>query len=280
MKNLLYKTLVAGLLFFGLTSCVEDNMYEGPATINEITYIPTTVTPDDPVVVTVKATDLQGVVSAKINYSVNGTSQTGIDMTAGSNGNFTGSIPKQADKAVVKFTVSVLNKAGFTTTSAEKTYTVGAIPPDYSNLVLNEIDGNSNSKSIELYNKGTKALSLEGVTLIKNNGGTAWWTGTAASGAIAPGGYILIIQSNPDNPNLSGNAGISPKQSLKFELKDPSGISRGIFLRGDEATLGGAISDTAPKSYQRIPNGTGDWKMAAPTNGAANATTGDTIPQN
>lgn len=275
MKHLLY-ILAIGLLFIPQYSCLKDEMYKGPATINEITFSPTTVTPDDQVVVSIKTSDLKGITSAKISYTVNGTAQADINMAENPTFTFTGSIPKQADKAVVKFIVSVLNKSGFTTSTVEKIYTVGAIPPDFSNLVLNEIDGNS--KTIELFNKGAKAIPLVGVTLTKNNT-AVWWTGTAAAGNIAAGGYVQIVQGNSD-PNFAGASGISNKQSLKFELKDPGGASRGIFLRGDEGTLGGTISDISPKSYQRIPNGTGDWKLAAPTTGAANAANGDNIPQN
>ena len=151
---------------------------------------------------------------------------------------------------------------------------------DFADLVLNEIDGNS--KSIELYNKGTVAIPLLGVTLWKNETASAWWTGTAPSGSIAPDSYVLIYQTgtNPgddDVPGFVGANGISPQQTLKFELRDPEGNSLGVFQRGGP-TWGTSISTVAPNSFQRIPNGTGDWKQAAPTNGAANAATGTDIP--
>lgn len=258
-------------------SCVEDEMYKGPANIEKVEFAPLEVTPADDVTITATITDLQGVTGAKIQYKVNGGSQSEVTMTKGNGDTYTGVIPKQADKAVVTFIVSADNKAGVSAVSNELTYTVGAPPIDYNNLVLNEIDGNS--KAIELFNKGSVELSLTGVSLVKNNGSSAWWTGTAESGKIPAGGYVLIIQSNPDNPHLSGGSGISPKQNLKFELFGPDGASLGVFLRGDESNLGVGISDTAPNSYQRIPNGTGDWKLATPTNGAANPATGNDIPQ-
>lgn len=275
------KILIANIfvvLMLLAVSCVEDEMYKGPANIEKIEFTPSKVTPDNDVTVTATITDLQGVTAAKIQYKVNGGAQSDVNMTKGSGDTFTGVIPKQADKAVVVFTVSADNKAGVTAISNEQTYTVGAEPIDYTKLVLNEIDGNS--KAIELYNTGTVALSLKGVSLIKNNDGSkSWWTGTDESGKIPAGGYVVIIQSNPNNPHLSGGAGISPKQNLKFELLGPDGASLGLFLRGDEGALGGGISDTAPKSYQRIPNGTGSWKLATPTNGSANPASGDDIPQ-
>ncbi len=265
------------MLVFGLTSCVEDNPYESPATISSVTYSPNAVTTADAVTVTTAVSDLQGVTSAKIHYTVDGVVQTDIPMTSNGDGTYSGTIPAQANGATVKFSVIVVNKAGLTTISKEQTYVVGAAPTDYTQLILNEIDGNS--KAVELYNKGAVDIPLDGVSLTKNNGADTWWTGNVASGSIPAGGYVVIIQSNPNNPNLSGNAGISNKQSLKFELKAPNGTSLGIFLRGSEGNLGATISDISPKSYQRTPNGTGDWKLATPTNGAQNPATGTDIPQ-
>ncbi|MDR1415673.1 MAG: lamin tail domain-containing protein [Odoribacteraceae bacterium] len=267
---------LACLLAAGLSACVEDNVYVGPATIESVAHAPSAITPTDAITVTATIVDLQGVTSAKIQYKVDAGALTTVAMTAAGN-TYTGTIPQQADGANVVYYVEVVNKAGITTKSPEKNYTVGAAPLDYANLVLNEIDGNS--KAIELFNKGAVALPLDGVSLIKNNGSSSWWTGTAASGSIAPGGYVVIIQDNAANPHLSGGAGISPTQNLKYELKDPDGVSLGIFLRGDESALSAGISDTAPNSYQRCPNGTGDWKLAPSTNGAANPSTGTDIPQ-
>lgn len=147
------------------------------------------------------------------------------------------------------------------------------VEADYSGLILNEIDGNS--KAIELYNAGEIAIPLTGVTLWKNDGESAWWRGSAESGSIEPGGYVLIIQSGP--AGFSGGSGISPKQLLKFELKDPTEESLGIFQRGDSG-FGEGADDVAPNSFQRIPNATGGWKQAVPTNGAANAESGTDIP--
>ncbi|MDR1273522.1 MAG: lamin tail domain-containing protein [Odoribacteraceae bacterium] len=272
MKKIIALTCI---LAAGLTACVEDEVYVGPATITDVAHAPNAVTPDDDVVVTATITDLQGITSAKIQYKVGTGTLTAVAMT-GTAPAYSGTIPRQADEAEVTFYVEAVNKAGITTKSPERTYTVGAIPTDYTQLVLNEIDGNS--KAIEIFNAGAVAIPLEGVTLVKNNDDNPWWTGSAASGSIEPGGYALVIQDNPDAA-MSGRSGISPKQNLKFELKAPDGSSLGTFLRGDEGSLSAGISDTAPNSYQRCPNGTGDWKQAPPTNGAANPATGTGIPQ-
>lgn len=271
------KILIANIfvvLMLLAVSCVEDDVYKGPANIEKVEYAPLAVTAADDVTVTAIITDLQGVKAAKILYKVNSGSQSEVTMV-GSGNTYTGVIPKQADGAVVAFVVSVENEAGVTAVSGEQTYTVGAAPLDFTMLILNEIDGHS--KRIELYNRGSVDLPLKGITLIKNEAQT-WWTGVEANGSIPAGGYILIEQNNSD-PLLSGVSGISARQNLKFELQMENGTSLGVFLRGDITNLGGAISEVEGKSYQRIPNGTGDWKIAAPTNGAANPDTGDDIPQ-
>jgi hypothetical protein len=155
----------------------------------------------------------------------------------------------------------------------------GSATVDYTQLVLNEIDGNS--KAIELYNKGTVAIPLTDVTLWKNADASAWWTGTSVSGSIAPGAYVLIYQTGQrpggNVDGLIGASGISAGQTLRFELKAPDSSSLGVFERGGP-TWSQSISSVAPNSFQRIPNGTGEWKQAAPTNGAANAASGTDIP--
>lgn len=278
------KILIANIfivLMLLVVSCVEDDMYKGPANIEKVEYAPLAVTPDDDVTVTATITDLQGVTAARIQYKVNGGAQTEVTMTKGNGNTYSGVIPKQADKAVVVFTVSADNQAGITTVSNEQTYEVGAIPIDYNQLVLNEVDGIN--KAIEIYNMGTVAIPLEGVSLWKNDQTEAWWTGSAVNGSIPPGEYIVVVQEGQThplyNPLLTGRNGISAGQNLRFELKAPNGSSLGVFLRGDINNLGGAISSVTPNSFQRIPNGTGDWKIAAPTNGAANASSGEDIPQ-
>lgn len=155
---------------------------------------------------------------------------------------------------------------------------IGETPPaevgiDYSFLVLNEVDGIN--KQVELYNSGNVDIPLNGVKLLKNE--EIWWTGVEESGVVAPGSYVLIVQKN-SNIYLNGASGISPKQVLKFELLDPNDASLGVFQRGT-GVWGDGLSDTAPNSYQRIPNALGDFKMALPTPGAANASAGNEIPQ-
>lgn len=268
------KVYILFILLLGITSCVKDEVFESPAVIDSVIYAPQEVTSANEVTVTAKVLDLNGIKSATLTYSIEN-ENVEVVMTEIDNQTFTGIIPAQPNKTKVEFSVAVINQVNLTTISKKQSYKVSDVSIDYGGIRLNEID--ATSKSIELFNAGTEAFSLEGFKLVKNNDGE-WWVGSEASGIIEPGEYVVIIQKNPDNPELSGNSGISAKQALKFELFAPTGKSIGLFLRGSEEELGQSISDTAPNSYQIIPNATGEWKLATPTIGQINATTGEEIP--
>ncbi len=149
-------------------------------------------------------------------------------------------------------------------------------PIDYSGLVLNEVDGVN--KVVELYNAGEETISLKDVYIVKNDEDDFWEGGNSTS--IASGTYILIGESEGSPFTASG--GISAKKNVKFELFDPEGVSLDVFVRIDPSViaLDETCSDVEPNSFQRIPNATGPWMMAEPTNGVANASTGTAIPAN
>ena len=153
--------------------------------------------------------------------------------------------------------------------------------PDYSNLVINELNGDT--KFIEIYNKGNVDLSLEGMYIMKDDyvdGAT--WTGDAT--VVAPaGGYVLLYSANeladhPEQPeNLFFSTGLSAKKTLRITLFMPDGTVRDEFTRGTTGEWGQTIS-TVDGSYARTPDG-GDWKLAEATPGTANPAEGEDIPQ-
>ncbi len=277
MKKLL---LFVSILTLGLVSCVEDKVYEGPASISDVAYSPLAVTPDDDVTVTAKITDMQGISSAKVQYKVGSGNYTAADMTANQN-TYTGIIPKQADEAVVVFYVEVVNEAGITSKSPEKTYTVGAEPVDYTKLVLNELNssGNDEDKYIELYNNSDVAIDLEGVIIKKDE--EEAWVGKAGN-RIEPQGYFVILGAKGTTPD-GFNSGFSGKKSVLIELYAPDGSLTDKFQRGEKGTGWGdqSLSDVtklSTPSFSRCPNGTGDWRLAAATQGTKNPDTGVDIP--
>ena len=153
--------------------------------------------------------------------------------------------------------------------------------PDYSNLIINELNGDT--KFIEFYNKGNLDLSMEGMYIMKDDyvAGATW---TADATVVIPaGGYVLlysadVLADHPEQPeNLFFNSGFSAKKTVRLTLFMPDGTVRDEFTRGS-GEWGATISNVAPQSYARIPDG-GDWKLADPTPGAANPAEGEDIPQ-
>jgi len=151
----------------------------------------------------------------------------------------------------------------------------GEAPVVTSNVVLNEVDGNI--KFIELFNRGTEPVSLDGWTLSKNDGDV--WTGTA-SNVIAAGSYLVVYSSKCGSIPLGApvfSGGISSKQTLKVTLKLANGSVTDTFTRGS-APWGETIS-TCSDSFGRTPDGTGSWNLITATPGTANGSSKGAIPQ-
>jgi hypothetical protein len=154
--------------------------------------------------------------------------------------------------------------------------------PDYTNIVLNELNGDT--KFIEIYNKGELDLAIEGWYITKDGNETdIKWTADAT--VVVPAhGYVLLYSvdvqvDHPEHPeNLFFNSGLSAKKTVRIALYMADGTERDVFTRGTTGEWGQTISNVSPQSYARTPDG-GDWKLADPTPNAANPATGDDIPQ-
>ena len=157
--------------------------------------------------------------------------------------------------------------------------------PDYTNLVLNELNGDT--KFIEFYNMGDLDLSMEGMYLTKDGvEDDIKWTGDATF-VIPAHGYVVLysIDTQAEHPELAENmffnSGLSAKKSVRIALYMPDGTVRDVFMRESSAApgeWGAAMSNVAPQSYARIPDG-GEWMLADPTPGEANPADGEPIPQ-
>jgi len=151
---------------------------------------------------------------------------------------------------------------------------------DYSGLVINEVDGNG--KFVEIYNKGTEPVSLEGLRLVKNESGTWWAGGTGIT--IAVGGFYTVAQSGgaAGADEYTGANGISPKQNVKFELKEPDGTVIDEFVRTNGGNWGDGVTPDygsgTQYSFSRCPDGTGSFQLAIPScNSTNNASAGDIV---
>ena len=176
----------------------------------------------------------------------------------------------------------VSTEASYTfTVTGNRTLVANFTLCDYTNIILNELNGET--KFIEIYNKGTSDVPLNGMYIMKDDyvAGSIW---TADVTIVAPaGGYVLlysedVVIDHPEHPeNLIFHSGLSSKKSIRVTLFTPNGTVRDEFTRGTTGEWGQTISNVAPQSYARTPNG-GDWKLANPTPGEANPSTGEDIP--
>jgi len=264
MKKFLAAILAAGALLS--TSCVEDEVY-GVASISNISHT-TAYTDADAVTVTATVEALRPVMSAVLNYTVSGAQKT-VPMTAQDGNLYSGVIPPQPMDTEVSYFIEVATDGG-TTVSAVNSYKVGAVPVDYSGLVLNELNGND--KFIEIYNRGAAATPLQGV-YIEKDGKNVW---TAPALTLEPGAYLLLysVDVAADHADhaaeLFFSSGLSAKKAVRVQLFTPSGLSLDDFNLVD-------CKKAAPASYSRCPNGTGAWMFADATPGAANADSSEPV---
>ena len=153
--------------------------------------------------------------------------------------------------------------------------------PDYANIVLNELNGDT--KFIEIYNMGDLDLPLEGMYICKDGGTDATWTADAT--VVAPAhGYVLLYSEDvqldhPEQPeSLIFHSGLSGKKTLRMALYMPDGTERDVYERGTTGEWGQTITNVGEKSFARTPDG-GEWKLADATPNAANPAEGEDIPQ-
>ncbi|MDR2292739.1 MAG: lamin tail domain-containing protein [Prevotellaceae bacterium] len=255
------------------TPGVSNNGIVAQPIITDLAHNPTSPTNDEDVSVSATVTAGEGALtSVKLQWTLNAAPQTEITMTNTADV-YSATITKQAAGSEIAYSVVAVNSAGGASTLLG-TYTVrDAAVIDYSGLVINEIDGNG--KFIELYNKGTDEIPLAGLTLVKNENAT-WWTGGATT--VAAGGYYVIsngVQTGITADETTGASGISPKQNLKFQLKDPADNELDVFFRSNGGNLGDGVTpkydETTPKyAFARCPDGIGAFGLAESSCKAAN----------
>ena len=140
--------------------------------------------------------------------------------------------------------------------------------PDYSHLVLNELNGND--KFIEIFNAGSETVNLSGVYIEKDSVQN-WLADNTVS--VDPGGYLVLWSEDvaidhPDVPEaFIFHSALSAKKNVRIQLFTPSGVSIGDFNLVDINQNAPAYIP-APASYSR--NANGNWYYADATPGALN----------
>ena len=223
------------------TSCVKDNVYEGPSKIESVTMTPEAPTSFDDVVVTVAVSGLQGVKSATLNYNAAG-QKASVPMN-GTGNIWTVTIPAQPDGTKVTYTVTIVNDA---------------------------------EKFIELYNNGDDPIKLKDV-VIKKDEGVAW---TGLAGEVIMGHSFFTIVGAKGTTERGISSGFSSKKSVLIELYDPNNNLIDKFQRGEkEDAWGNQSLAKVSGSWSRCPNGTGKFMITDVTSlGEKNPDTGTEDP--
>ena len=266
--------LVLAAALFTLTGCVKDEVYKGPTSIDKVAFDPAAPTSVTSVTVTVTVSGIQAVTTATLKFG-----NEALVMTPDNSGKmFKGTIPAMPDGTEVSFTITIVNEANFTTVSDPYTYKVGDPATDWTKLKLNEVygAGADDEKFFELYNASDFTIKLTGVTINKDEGLT--WTGIDGE-EVPAHGFFAIVGGKGTTPR-GFSSGFSAKKSVILELFAPDGTKVDTFQRGDKDESGawGAKLPEITDSWQRIPDGTGNWAIASPTCGEANAASGTDDP--
>ena len=140
---------------------------------------------------------------------------------------------------------------------------------DYAKLKLNEVNGVSGQKWVEIYNTGDDAVPLAGVTInYSNNAGSSFsvqWT-FSVSDVIAANGFY---SNSSELGSCSAN-----NVNVIITLKSPSGEILDTYTKLLNINTGQGYDYLTNKSHARIPDGTGDWYYTADGTGTRNTTNG------
>ncbi|MDX9908169.1 MAG: lamin tail domain-containing protein [Mariniphaga sp.] len=259
------KILFLFLIFTALafTSCLKDEVYEGPPVLSDLTITPQAPGDNDAVTVSVIASDMNGVKAVTLYYKVDNGSFTSLTMTSSGTKTYTAQIPKQDVGKTVFYYAEAENNSGQKSTipdgAPESTaaYTVGA-----PSIVMNEVYSRGTPDApdwIEIYNNSDSPADISGFK-VYDGGGLA---GTKPkkeipAGTILPGrGFYVIIV---DDESGSGFGLSSGGEEVWFENANGNIIDNVVFPAFEPS-----------QSYGRVPDGSGAWQILDKiTKGSAN----------
>ncbi|MCQ2173683.1 MAG: lamin tail domain-containing protein [Bacteroidales bacterium] len=263
MKKIFTLALAALTLF--ATSCVKDKVFGG-ATIDEVKNT-VAYTANDAVKVTAKVSSLVPLKEVNLVWSTASRSAGTTVAMASEKGAWVGTIPAQPLETEVSYYVEAFTESSSVKSQIIK-YVVGATPVNYKGLILSELNGND--KYIELFNKGSETIPLDGV-YIEKDGSRNWPRETVpmpAGSVIAPGQFIVLYSSEKLDKIPAGwpeellfDSGLSAGKAVRVQILDPSGANIDDFNLKD-------FKKAAPASYSR--NADGKWYFAEGTPGAVN----------
>jgi hypothetical protein len=259
--------IITGLL---LSSCVKDEVFEGPPSLSELAISPQAPLDADIVYVSVKATDMNGLKAVRLYYKVDAGAYISVDMVVlgGPPDIYTGMIPAQQAGKTVTYYVEAENESGQKAWAPEgapettSSYTIGA-----PSIVMNEIYSRGTVEDpdwIEIYNNSDVQADISGYKIYDSGGQTgAKPKKSIPAGTIleAHGFFVIVV----DDAEESGFGLSSSGEEVWLESASGSIIDNVAFPAYE-----------ANQSYGRIPDGSGSWIILDQiTKGAVN----DNSPQ-
>ncbi len=252
--------------FMGLfmVSCVEDEIFEGPPVVSELTINPAAPSENQAVAVSVKVTDLNGVKTVTLYYKAGAGDFISAVMTAGANNTYTAQIPGQASDVTVNYYVAAENVSGDialypngapTNTAA---YTVGA-----PLIVMNEAYSRGIPEDpdwVEIYNASEVPVDISGYKIYDAGGqsGSKPKKEVPAGTSIAAKGFYVIVV---DDAEESGFGLSSGGDEVWFENAAGNVIDN-VAIPAMDVT----------QSYGRNPDGGPNWELLNTiTKGSANS---------
>ena len=141
--------------------------------------------------------------------------------------------------------------------------------PDFTNLKINEVNGVSGQKWVEIYNTGSEAIPLNGATInYSNNAGSSFTVQYTFSADD-------VIEANGFFSNSTALGSCSANNAnVIITLKSPSGAVLDTYTKLLDINTGKGFDQLTDKAHARIPDGTGDWYYTADGVGTRNATNG------
>lgn len=270
MKKLLSFILIPALAL-AITSCVEDEIFVGPASISNVTGTPVAPKSTESVDVTAKITDLKGVVSATLYYKLSTASTfTAVPMVSQPNNMYKGTIPALPKDSQVRYYILVVNQDQLqalypsAAPNSTATYTVGA--STVISLFINEAmpDGTKDATDpdwVEVYNNSEIAVNLQGYFFYDEGIKTGSKPKRVLGDIQIPAKGFAVIPTEYNGESIT--FGLSTSGDAVY-LENPSGV---LVASLDFNT----VAVTAKKSYGRKPDGSNNLVIFnSPTKGASN----------
>lgn len=256
------------------SSCVEDEIFDGPATISNVVAIPVAPKSTEPVTISAKVIDLKGVASVNLLYRTTvGGAFTSVAMVSGANNIYQGVIPAQPKDIKVGYYIEVKNVGGFITVYPSEApakvseYTVGA--SDIVKLFINEVfaDGTKDATNpdwVEIYNDSDIPVDISGYSFYDEGIKTgAKPKRVLNAGTIIPSKGFHVESTEYTEGKYTIEFGLSTSGDAVY-LENASGV---VVATLDFLT----INLSGKKSYGRKPDGSTTLEVfTTPTKGTSN----------